>query len=145
MNQLNLFSTNEILKIEEGKTCTKCHKYLPFSAFEKDASGYALGLRPECSECRKNSRYIAKKLREEQGPPQEDHVCPICNKGSDLTINGNRYQGTWALDHCHDTETFRGYLCHKCNKALGMFEDNTEYLNKAIKYLNNHLRKVFLT
>ena len=144
MDQLSLFSTEEILKVEDGKTCTKCNKYLPFSAFHKDASGYSLGLRPECKECRNHSKSIASKLREEEGPPPENYVCPICNKNSSSTINGNQYQSTWALDHCHDTDTFRGYLCHKCNKALGMFEDNTEYLNRAVEYLNKHLRKVFL-
>tara|TARA_Y100000114_G_scaffold91719_1_gene85194 strand:- start:337 stop:783 length:447 start_codon:yes stop_codon:yes gene_type:complete len=146
MNQLSLFSTEEILKVENGKTCTKCDKYLPFSAFQEDAK-YVSGkikLRRECKECRNHSKYIAKKLREEEGPPPDDYVCPICNKNSNSTINGNEYQGTWVLDHCHITETFRGYLCYKCNKALGMFEDNTEYLNKAVNYLNKHLRKVFL-
>ena len=30
------------------------------------------------------------------------------------------------------------------NNKRGMFEDNTEYLNRAVEYLNKHLRKVFL-
>tara|TARA_R100000808_G_scaffold3342_1_gene11969 strand:- start:4930 stop:5379 length:450 start_codon:yes stop_codon:yes gene_type:complete len=149
MDQLSLFSTEEILKVEDGKTCTKCNKYLPFSSFQEDAK-YISGrikLRRECKECRNHSRYIAKKLREEEGPPPENYVCPICKKNSNSssTINGNEYQGVWALDHCHDTETFRGYLCHKCNKGLGHFNDSPEYLNNAIEYLNKHLRKVFLT
>ena len=41
-----------------------------------------------------------------------------------------------CIDHCHDTNEFRGILCHKCNVALGLLEDNTKTLTKLINYLN---------
>lgn len=40
------------------------------------------------------------------------------------------------IDHCHKTGKIRGLLCGSCNRALGLFKDNTEFLIKAIKYLN---------
>ena len=58
MDQLSLFSTEEILKVEDGKTCTKCNKYLPFSAFHKDASGYALGLRPDIDRIARTENFV---------------------------------------------------------------------------------------
>ncbi len=39
------------------------------------------------------------------------------------------------LDHCHETGAFRGWLCTKCNLALGALGDNIEGLRKALAYL----------
>lgn len=42
------------------------------------------------------------------------------------------------LDHCHVSGNLREMLCSKCNQGLGLFRDNVELLNKAIKYLKKH-------
>lgn len=42
-----------------------------------------------------------------------------------------------AVDHCHETGKVRGLLCGECNKALGMFDDNTALLNSAVDYLKD--------
>ncbi len=39
------------------------------------------------------------------------------------------------IDHCHETGKVRGVLCPRCNKALGLFSDNLNVMEKAIKYL----------
>lgn len=41
----------------------------------------------------------------------------------------------WRIDHCHKTKKVRGLLCHKCNVALGLVNDNTVTLERMIKYL----------
>ena len=38
-------------------------------------------------------------------------------------------------DHNHRTGKFRGWLCHRCNRGLGFFDDNVKMMRKAIKYL----------
>jgi hypothetical protein len=41
----------------------------------------------------------------------------------------------FALDHCHETGKFRGWLCHGCNTALGRFGDNIENIMRVMAYL----------
>lgn len=57
--------------------------------------------------------------------------CEIC--GDEVTL-------VW--DHCHTTNEFRGWLCSLCNIGLGIFRDDADRLNKAIKYLNEKGPKV---
>ena len=40
------------------------------------------------------------------------------------------------LDHCHLSNTFRGWLCHRCNTGIGMLGDNREGILKALAYLD---------
>lgn len=42
------------------------------------------------------------------------------------------------IDHCHKTNKVRGLLCSKCNYGIGNFNDNTDLLNNAIKYINHY-------
>ena len=68
----------------------------------------------------------------------------VCQGSEDkVKGKGNTKNGSWVLDHCHDTESFRGWLCHKCNRALGGFDDDVEILNRAKVYLEKHLLKIF--
>ena len=48
--------------------------------------------------------------------------CAACGKSEEE--NGMRL----ALDHCHRTGAARGFLCNKCNLALGMLGDSAETL-----------------
>jgi hypothetical protein len=43
---------------------------------------------------------------------------------------------TPALDHDHETGQFRGWLCGKCNVAIGMLGDTLQGVENASRYLN---------
>jgi hypothetical protein len=142
--QLTLFPTleHEDLGAGEGKVCCKCDTYLPLSAFSPSSG--ANFLRPECKACNYELQKVRERLREEHGMPEEGYSCPICGGDAEkVKGKGNTRNGPWVLDHCHDTETFRGWLCHKCNRALGGFDDDPDILKRALEYLENHLRKIF--
>jgi len=46
--------------------------------------------------------------------------------------------GTICFDHNHETGEFRGWICTRCNVALGMVSNKTEILELLIKYLNKN-------
>jgi len=64
----------------------------------------------------------------------QNNQCKICNK----VENSKDYRGKTrqlAVDHCHTTNKVRGLLCGACNRALGLFKDDPEYLLKAYQYI----------
>ena len=42
-----------------------------------------------------------------------------------------------VIDHNHSNNKVRGILCNGCNYALGIFQDSTNRLQRAIEYLQN--------
>lgn len=58
----------------------------------------------------------------EQTPAAE--VCEVCGGSARI-----------AYDHDHQTGKFRGWLCMKCNTALGLVNDDIIILEKLIDYL----------
>lgn len=68
-----------------------------------------------------------KKLFDQNG------VCAICSKPETVKIKGKLI--AMPVDHDHATGKPRGLLCTKCNRALGLFLDDPEILQKAILYL----------
>ncbi len=43
-----------------------------------------------------------------------------------------------CFDHDHKTGKFRGWICDRCNKALGLVGDNIETLQLMIEYIKNN-------
>jgi hypothetical protein len=41
----------------------------------------------------------------------------------------------WNLDHDHATGKFRGWLCSRCNGAIGMLKDDPALADAAAAYL----------
>jgi len=46
-----------------------------------------------------------------------------------------------CFDHCHKTNKFRGWLCHRCNRVLGYVQDKPKLLRKLADYLEAAKRK----
>jgi hypothetical protein len=57
---------------------------------------------------------------------KQDHRCAICGTsgGKDLHV-----------DHDHRLNEVRGLSCGKCNKAIGLFDENPETVRAAERYL----------
>ena len=67
---------------------------------------------------------------------QQNNCCKICTIYID-DYKKQGYRNHFSIDHCHSTGHVRGLLCDKCNRGLGFFKYNIEYLKKAINYLNS--------
>lgn len=65
---------------------------------------------------------------------EQDGKCAICGLKSE---DNGRY-GVLYVDHNHQTGKIRGLLCENCNLGLGIFKDNIDTLNNAIKYLEDN-------
>ena len=133
------------------KHCSSCKKDLPLTEFWKNKAMKG-GYQWWCTTCwkavtdkrrngpkrevelrqRRNRHLIRKygitadeydtKLKKQNG------VCGICMLDRDS-------RNFLAVDHNHDTGVIRGLLCENCNRGLGMFKDNKEFLQNAIHYL----------
>ena len=119
------------------KTCIKCNKELPLSCFLK--RGGENYLRTECKECNNKLSKIRSNLRKKYGPPPVGYTCPICKRGEgECRGQGSKIASSWVVDHCHKTDSFRGWLCHKCNRGLGAFNDDVGTVQRVIKYLKRN-------
>ena len=140
--------------------CTKCneHKELNTINFQprKDSTS---GFRGTCREClnkakkeyrnsnRGNYTYRSSEYIRKYGITYDEYIkmlekqnykCKICGN-TDPDISGKIKH--FHIDHDHKTGKVRGLLCDKCNRGLGMFNDDITLLQQAITYLkdNNEL------
>ena len=55
-------------------------------------------------------------------------VCAICGAMPTTKLR-------LPVDHNHQTGMIRGLLCHKCNRAIGLFKDSPQNILSAFQYL----------
>jgi hypothetical protein len=114
--------------------CRRCERYLDKTHFWGDKETY-------CKECKKfvgiNSNLKNKKLDIEKYSEIEksqNGVCKICggkdNKRLSVDHDHSCCSGSKTCGNCT-----RGLLCSRCNKTLGMIQDDPELLQKMINYL----------
>lgn len=107
------------------KTCSGCAKQLDTSQFGAHPHG-VLGVQSVCRECRRQ------RDRKRRGIPADGDyampdTCEICDESS--------HDRRLRLDHNHQTGKFRGWLCNRCNRAIGLLLDDLILVAKAAKYL----------
>jgi|TARA_R110000850_G_scaffold3472_16_gene16748 hypothetical protein len=130
MIQLNLFESTQPSDGDD-KTCIKCKRVLGVENFSvRGNEGFR---RTDCKSCVTKRMKQLSVLKRKHGKPPEDYVCPICKREQ------GEFSRAFSLDHNHDTGEFRGWLCHNCNTAIGLFKDDKDSLSRAIEYLTyNH-------
>lgn len=65
----------------------------------------------------------------------QNGLCGICREPQAW----NRREGdVLVVDHNHATGKVRGLLCHACNQALGLFQDDPVRMQDALAYVLRH-------
>lgn len=77
-----------------------------------------------CKECKKKISNDMYKLKKLYNKPIHNY-CYCCKKYCEKLI----------LDHDHNTNQFRGWLCKSCNVGIGYLKDNIEGVKMAYEYL----------
>jgi recombination endonuclease VII len=57
---------------------------------------------------------------------RQDGLCAVCRRRPIKRL---------CVDHSHDTKLLRSLLCQGCNRGLGHFEDNPDFLRAGADYL----------
>jgi hypothetical protein len=92
----------------------------------------------------KNKETVCKKAREriikikynfsieeyEELRSLQKYKCKICKK-DEKSMNSKLH-----IDHNHKTGKIRGLLCGNCNRGIGCFKENINYLKNSINYLS---------
>jgi hypothetical protein len=128
---------------EDTKACSTCLRVLSLASFCK-AKSSRKGRNSVCRKCAKERKERNKyqnrsrMLQRKYGITSEQYEemlegqqgrCKIC-----LTRDTGRHPH-FEVDHHHGSGKVRGLLCHRCNKAIGLIDDNKATLLSAVKYL----------
>jgi hypothetical protein len=111
----------------ETLMCRHCNIEKPKEAFRlyRRATGDHRDCRStSCKKCQKNHGDVVAKIR--KTAPEIPNKCQCCGEEKHRLV----------LDHCYETETFRGWICHHCNLSIGHLGDDIKGLKRAIDYLN---------
>ena len=76
------------------------------------------------------TEYFDTKLKE------QSEVCAGCGRNRKVLWRGKEVN--MALDHDHNTKDPRGVLCVKCNRGLGLLEENIQTMQNLIEYLKKY-------
>ena len=77
-------------------------------------------------------KILDQRLRRQFGDtPPRPAVCEVCGDPPSA-------KKALCLDHEHLTGTFRGWLCHRCNTAIGLLRDSSDLCVALARYLRAH-------
>jgi hypothetical protein len=137
------------------KTCNTCKEVYDLSNFHKNRA-MPDGLHSQCKACGNAARKAHKEKYPEKAKRwnKENPHYSLSQAGVNVTAedfhkllseqNGKcavcgyapkENEKRLCIDHDHNTNEVRGLLCSRCNRGIGMFGDNANFLKSAASYL----------
>lgn len=141
----------------EMRRCSSCNEVKPITTFSLMGGRRKGNRTSRCTQCRtaynrkRREANPAKvyeierrsKLKKQYGITPEEYDTMLTAQGGGCAICGAKEPGGrtryFPVDHCHATGVIRGLLCTKCNRGLGLFNDNADRMKRAVKYLEGDL------
>jgi uncharacterized protein YlaI len=132
------------------KLCNICKNTKLFSEFSKSNAPRGDGYQYTCRSC--NTVQKQKWYKENKNKNRDTKYKKKFGISLDEAINILALQGGKCaicetpmemgpkthLDHNHETNKVRGFLCQKCNHGLGLFQDSEKFLKSAQDYLQKY-------
>jgi len=128
-----------------GKYCSRCKTFKTYDEFNIDkcsASDHA----SQCRECKKvvtkdwhvnhPEKCAEYKRKWRYGITQEFYDSEYEKQGGKCAVMSCNRPIT-DTDHDHATDKYRGLLCHGCNTALGLLEDDIGRIEALAEYLES--------
>lgn len=129
-----MLSSREVVDVPESQVCSECGAEKPASSFHRNIHLVA-GISSKCKQCHSRGVIQKKYGLDEWMMDKYDAAseCEICGEAfSDE--NGK------VVDHCHETNGVRGFLCNPCNKMLGFARDRPAVMFSAGNYLESYIQ-----
>jgi hypothetical protein len=104
------------------KICVYCGKRKNKKSFPRHKH-FKDNLDSRCRHCIKRHTKIRNKLKKKA--PEKPQLCECCKTSPKK----------WCLDHDHEDNSFRGWLCDQCNTGIGKLGDNVDSIINALEYL----------
>jgi hypothetical protein len=128
------------------RVCRRCKKRCPISEFR--------GYRKSCHQCENLRKLewmhanpdvgLGRKCRAVGLDSVAEYMRKLADAGGKCAVCGGE-SDRLIMDHDHYTGRFRGFLCHKCNLALGHVKDRIRTLWRAMVYiLMNRIRHGYI-
>lgn len=103
-----------------------------------------------CEDCRQPLRFVIDSLRKHNVPWERASVlfsspgCEICGKNLLVETKSGQRRSTLTVDHDHRCcpgsfscgLCVRGFLCQSCNLAIGLLQDNRDFVSNAVSYFD---------
>jgi len=124
------------------RTCKRCNEQKPLEEFPKHDSCYG-GVGRTCRACKTNQsrerRYGVTRADYDKMFAEQGGRCAICGTDDPATHTSKGGDGSFCVDHCHQTGKVRGLLCGYCNTGIGKLRDNPDIMRKAAQYVEAKL------
>ena len=121
----------------DSKTCAMCQVIKPLTEFFSYEAGNHHSCCKDCSKSKSHQYHKNTYRFAKYGIDKEQYDIMILDQNDKCGICKKELHNEIHIDHDHATGKVRGILCGKCNKGLGQFDDNVEFLRNAINYLDN--------
>lgn len=141
-----------------AKVCRRCGATKPVEEFSRSRMGVRGPVyRSECKPCntalvrqwqRENVEKTERNSRSQNLKPygltleeynerlaEQGGVCAICLAPERDSHGRTGRVFSLAVDHDHSTGRIRGLLCQRCNRAIGLLNDDAERIRRAASYL----------